>query len=160
MVPRLGTVSFKVWELAVPCHDNLWFPRWEPSVPTFSIWGLCRCNCWSSTVFRQGKVHQTGGLHRQLERSSVSCQMQVQQFTRGSNYQGNLFLGRKPQHDVLAGESAQLLQSSRCTLQGRNSVVSRNPTFQDESYGSMDEMSGRIQPKSVLWGRCETSLSH
>jgi len=40
----LGTVSFKVWEPAVPCHGNLWFPRWEPSVPTFSIWGLCRCN--------------------------------------------------------------------------------------------------------------------
>ena len=24
-----------VWEPAVPCHGNLWFPRWEPSVPTF-----------------------------------------------------------------------------------------------------------------------------
>ena len=25
----------KVWEPAVPCHGNLWFPSWEPSVPTF-----------------------------------------------------------------------------------------------------------------------------
>ena len=48
---RLGTVSFKVWEPAVPGHGNLWFPRWEPSVPTFSIWGLCRCNFYIFYVF-------------------------------------------------------------------------------------------------------------
>ena len=39
----LATVSSHLWEPAVPCHGNLWFPRWEPSVPTVSIWGLCRC---------------------------------------------------------------------------------------------------------------------
>ena len=30
--------KFKVWEPAVPCHGNLWFPRWGPSVPTFRNW--------------------------------------------------------------------------------------------------------------------------
>ena len=43
-------ISFKVWEPAVPCHGNLWFPRWEPSVPTSSIWGLCRCNLWGEST--------------------------------------------------------------------------------------------------------------
>ena len=35
MVPRLGTRSSNLWEPAVPCNGNLWFPRWQPWVPTF-----------------------------------------------------------------------------------------------------------------------------
>ena len=36
----LGTASFKVWELVVPGHGNLWFPRWEPSGPTCGNWNF------------------------------------------------------------------------------------------------------------------------
>ena len=35
MVPRFGTRSSNLWEPAVPCNGNLWFPRWQPWVPTF-----------------------------------------------------------------------------------------------------------------------------
>ena len=31
----MATVSTKLWEPEVLCHDNLWFPGWELSVPTF-----------------------------------------------------------------------------------------------------------------------------
>ena len=34
MVPRLGTKSSNLWEPAVPCNGNLWFPGWEAWVPT------------------------------------------------------------------------------------------------------------------------------
>ena len=30
MVPRLGSMSSNLWEPAVACNGNLWFPGWEP----------------------------------------------------------------------------------------------------------------------------------
>ena len=34
MAPRLGSMSSNLWEPAVACNGNLWFPGWEPWVPT------------------------------------------------------------------------------------------------------------------------------
>ena len=56
MVPRLGTRSSNLWEPAVPCNGNLWFPRWQPLVPTF---GNRQCLAMNQTqTFRYRSIQQ------------------------------------------------------------------------------------------------------
>ena len=56
MVPRLGTRSSNLWEPAVPCNGNLWFPRWQPLVPTF---GNRQCLAMNQTqTFRYRSIKQ------------------------------------------------------------------------------------------------------
>ena len=39
-VSRLGTKSFNLWEPAVPCNGNLWFPAWELAVSNLGTGAL------------------------------------------------------------------------------------------------------------------------
>ena len=74
---RLGTVSFNVWEPAVPCHGNLcfprwrtissnlngnpWFPGWEPGVPTSgNRQFLAMVTCGSHVGNREFQPFETG----------------------------------------------------------------------------------------------------
>ena len=67
MVPRLGTRSSNLLEPAVPCNGNLWFPRWQPWIPTFGKRQFLAMNQTQTFRYRpikQNKAFCTGPLRK------------------------------------------------------------------------------------------------
>ena len=65
MVPRLGSMSSNLWEPAVACNGNLWFPGWQPWVPTFGNRQFLAMNQTQTFWYRsikQNKAFCTGPL--------------------------------------------------------------------------------------------------
>ena len=70
MVPRLGTRSSNLWEPAVPCNGNLWFPRWQPWVPIFGNRQFLAMNQTQTFRYRsikQNKAFFTGPLSKTIK---------------------------------------------------------------------------------------------
>ena len=70
MVPRLGTRSPNLWEPAVPCNGNLWFPHWQPWVPTFGNRQFLAMNQTQTFRYRsikQNKAFCTGPLSKTIK---------------------------------------------------------------------------------------------
>ena len=68
MVPRLGIKSSNLWESAVACNGNLWFPGWQPCVPTFGNRHFLAMNQRQTFRYRsikQSKAFCTGPLTKQ-----------------------------------------------------------------------------------------------
>ena len=55
---RLGTKSSNLWEPAVPCNGNLWFPRWQQRVPTFGNRQFLAMNQTQTFRYRSIKQNQ------------------------------------------------------------------------------------------------------
>ena len=141
MVPRLGTRSSNLWEPAVPCNGNLWFPRWQPWVPTFWNRHFLAMNQMQTFRYRpikQNKAFCTGPLSK-----TKNCKETVFISFWHAPFRAKTFLCR-PSSQTQTFRYRSIKQNKRfcCRLSKQNKTTLR--TMRSNFLQSTDPSTGNV----------------